>query len=56
MPSSAQRYVPFNAQQATVTGRRGDELLPPVPALVMLITSAVILIAAPSVVIRRRDE
>ena len=55
MPSSAQRYLPFNALQATVTVHRGDELLAPVPAVLMLIAYAVILMAAAGIVIRRRD-
>lgn len=55
MPSSAQRYLPFNALQATVTVRRGDELLPPLTALLMLVTYAVVLVVAASVAIRRRD-
>jgi hypothetical protein len=55
MPSSAQRYLPFNALQATVTVHRGEELLAPLPAVLMLVTYAVILIVAASIVIRRRD-
>jgi len=55
MPSSAQRYLPFNALQATVTVHRGEELLAPLPAVLMLVAYAIILIAAASIVIRRRD-
>jgi hypothetical protein len=55
MPSSAQRYLPFNALQATVTVHRGDELLPPATALLMLVAYAVVLVVAASIAIRRRD-
>jgi hypothetical protein len=54
MPSAAQRYLPFNALQATVTVRRGDDLLPPLTALWMLLTYVVLVVAA-SVAIERRD-
>jgi ABC-type transport system involved in multi-copper enzyme maturation permease subunit len=55
MPSAAQKYLPFNALQATVTVHRGDELLAPLPALLMLVAYAVVLLAAAVIIMQRRD-
>lgn len=43
LPKSAQRYLPFNALQATVSVKPAPELLSPTPALAMLATYAVAL-------------
>jgi hypothetical protein len=55
MPSAAQKYLPVNALQATVTVHRGDELLAPLPALLMLVAYALALLAAAVIIMQRRD-
>jgi ABC-type transport system involved in multi-copper enzyme maturation permease subunit len=55
IPSDSQRYLPFNALQASVTVKRGDDLLPPGAAVAFLVGYAAIAIAGATLVLRRRD-
>lgn len=55
IPSASQKYLPFSALQASVTVKRGDDLLAPAPAVVFLVGYAAIAVAAALYAIRRRD-
>jgi ABC-type transport system involved in multi-copper enzyme maturation permease subunit len=55
IPSDSQRFLPFNALQASVTVKRGDDLLPPGAAVALLTGYAAVAVAAATIVLRRRD-
>jgi ABC-type transport system involved in multi-copper enzyme maturation permease subunit len=55
VPSSSQRFLPFNALQATVTVHRGDDLLPPLQATTFICVYATVAVLAAAVVLNRRD-
>jgi len=55
IPASSQRFLPFNALQATVTVERSDDLLSPVVALGFIVGYAVIAVAVGAALLQRRD-
>jgi ABC-2 type transport system permease protein len=55
MPMTAQKYLPFSALQASVTGKPADELLAPLAAAAVLAAYAVAAVVAAVSVIDRRD-
>ncbi len=55
IPAASQRFLPFNALQATVTINRNDDLLSPVQALGFIVGYAAIALCGAIFVIRRRD-
>lgn len=55
IPSRSQRFLPFNALQATVTINRTPDLLAPATALGYLFAYAAVAVAAACIVISRRD-
>jgi ABC-type transport system involved in multi-copper enzyme maturation permease subunit len=55
IPAASQRYLPFNALQASVTVNRADDLLSPRVAVAMIAGYGVAAIAAAIVVLKRRD-
>jgi ABC-2 type transport system permease protein len=55
IPSASQKYLPFNALQASVTVERGDDLLAPLPAVGLIVVYALAALTAATIVIGRRD-
>jgi ABC-2 type transport system permease protein len=55
MPASSQRFLPFNALQATVTVQRSDDLLSPAVALGFIVAYAVAAVGVGAALLRRRD-
>ena len=55
MPATSQRFLPFNALQATVSVVRSDELLAPTVALGSIVGYAVIAVAVAGYLLHRRD-
>ena len=55
MPASAQRFLPFNALQASVSVKHADELLPQAVALGFIVGYAVVAVVAAAHLLRRRD-
>lgn len=55
MPPSAQRFLPFNALQSSVSVRRADELLPQGVALGFIVGYAALAVVVAAVLLERRD-
>ena len=55
MPPSAQRFLPFNALQASVSVKRADELLAQGVALGFIVGYAVVAVVVAACLLQRRD-
>ena len=55
MPTSAQRFLPFNALQASVSVKPADELLSQAEALGFIVAYAVVAVLAAACLLQRRD-
>lgn len=55
LPPSAQRFLPFNALQASVSVKRADELLSANVALAFIVGYAVLAVVAGACLLQRRD-
>ncbi len=55
MPASAQRFLPFNALQASVSVKRADELLAQGVALAFIVGYAVVAVVVGACLLQRRD-
>ena len=55
MPPSAQRFLPFNALQASVSVKRSEELLAQGVALGFIVGYATVAVVVAAVMLQRRD-